>query len=127
MEISTQYFSLKQDRPPPLCGRLSMVIAAITCIILASVSSFSYAAPGGIPGRPDDGGGGGGAAPDYGDLIILYRDDNGVPIPSPAVQVPDPETGLLVDGGLCWQPIAFNVDDETLGPAECVVASVPAR
>lgn len=80
------------------------------------------AAPGGIPGPPD---GGGGTAPDFGDLIILLRDDNGVPIPSPETLVPDPETGLLVDGGLCWQPIAFNVDDETLCPADCVVDSVP--
>jgi len=78
------------------------------------------AAAGGIPGPPDDGGGGGGA-PDFGDLIILYRDIDGVPIPSPEVQVEDPETGLLVDGGLCWQPIAFNVDNTDLCPAECVV------
>ena len=54
------------------------------------------------------GGGGGGDIPDYGDLIILYRDVDGVPIPSPAVLVTDPETGELVDGGLCWQPIAFR-------------------
>ena len=70
------------------------------------------------------GGDGGGAAPDFGDLIILYRDDNGVPIPSPEDQVEDPD-GVLVDGGLCWQPIAFNVDDELLCPEECVVDSVP--
>jgi hypothetical protein len=40
------------------------------------------------------GGGGGGKAtpPDYGDLIILYRDEGGVPI---------------VDANLCHQPIAF--------------------
>ena len=76
---------------------------------------------------PCDGGGGdGGVAPDFGDLIFLLRDDNGVPIPSPETQVPDPETGLLIDGGLCWQPIAFNVDDPLLCPAECVVATDPA-
>ena len=63
--------------------------------------------------------------PDYGDLIILYRDPNGVPIPSPEVTVTDPETGLPVDGGLCWQPIAFNVGDLALCPAGCVVDSVP--
>jgi hypothetical protein len=81
------------------------------------------AAPGGIPGPPD---GGGGAAPDFGDLIILYRDDNGVPYPSPEVQVEDPD-GVLVDGGLCWQPIAFNVSDDpdTVCPTSCVVDSVP--
>ena len=61
------------------------------------------AAPGGQPGRP---GGGGEEVPDYGDLIILLRTDDGVPVPSPAVMVPDPETGEMVDGGLCWQPIA---------------------
>ena len=64
--------------------------------------------------------------PDYGDLIILYRDINGVPIPSDSVMVEDPETGLLVDGGLCWQPIAFNVDDAEACPEDCVVDSYPA-
>jgi len=63
--------------------------------------------------------------PDYGDLIILSRDINGVPIPSDSVMVEDPETGLLVDGGLCWQPIAFNVDDAEACPADCVVDSYP--
>jgi len=61
--------------------------------------------------RPPCDDGGGGAAPDYGDLIKLYRDPSGVPI--------------LTDEG-CWQPIAFNVDDEALCPATCVVESVPA-
>jgi hypothetical protein len=62
---------------------------------------------GGGGGGPGGGGGGGDdAAPDYGDLLILYRDDDGVPIPSDSVLVPDPESGLMVDGGLCWQPIA---------------------
>jgi hypothetical protein len=79
---------------------------------------------------PCDGGGGdggGGTAPDFGDLIILYRDDNGVPIPSAEVLVEDPETGLLVDGGLCQQPIAFNVTDTLLCPASCqVITTTPA-
>lgn len=69
-------------------------------------SGSSFAAKGGTPGPPDDGGDGGGA-PDLGDLIILYRDIDGVPIPSPETTVEDPETGQLIDGGLCWQPIAF--------------------
>ena len=75
-----------------------------------------------------NGGGGGGedAAPDFGDLIILLRDENGVPIPSESVLVPDPESGQLVDGGLCWQPIAFNVGDDVLCPAACVVDSYPS-
>jgi hypothetical protein len=69
------------------------------------------------------------AQQDYGDLIILLRDDSGVPMPSPEVLVPDPETGLLVDGGLCWQPIAFvpDPDPDNLCPAECVIeATTPA-
>jgi hypothetical protein len=33
----------------------------------------------------------------------------------------DPDTGDFVDGGLCWQPIAFNVDDELACPTDCVV------
>ncbi len=85
------------------------------------------AARGGNPGPPP-GKGGGGDVPDYGDLIILYRDERGVPIPSPAVTVPDPETGLPVDGGLCWQPIASGdfpegwvpPNDRTVVPTELV-------
>ncbi len=94
-------------------------------MILGSVVAFSTgalapdplaAAPGGVPGPPD-GKGPGGGTPDYGDLIILYRDADGVPIPSAAVQVPDPETGELVDGGLCWQPIsALNIGDVAWDP-----------
>ena len=71
---------------------------------------------GGGGGGPGGGGGGDVGAPDYGDLLILYRDDNGVPIPSNPVQVPDPETGMLVDGGQCWQPLAdvnFSYDGWT--------------
>ena len=61
-------------------------------------------------------------APDYGDLVKLYRDEYGVPYPSEAVMVPDPETGLDVPGGLCWQPLAFNVSDEVdaLCPSSCL-------
>jgi len=74
-------------------------------------SELTTAAKGGNPGPPP-GKGGGGGAPDYGDLIVIYRDEYGVPIPSPAVQVPDPETGVLVDGGLCWQPVAAAAGDD---------------
>ena len=102
---------------------LATMIAAVVFGIAGLIGSAN-AAPGGVPGPPDDGGGDG-AAPDLGDLIILYRDDNGVPIPSPVVDVTDPETGATVDGGLCWQPIAFNVEDTDLCPAVCVVDSVP--
>ena len=75
-------------------------------------SELTTAAKGGIPGPPPGKGGGGGEVPDYGDLIVLYRDEYGVPIPSPAVLVTDPETGLLVDGGLCWQPVAAAAGDD---------------
>jgi len=120
MENSTIYSSSVQTGPKLLFRRLLVAAVATTLLFLAGVSSSSFAAKG-SPGKPGDGGG---AAPDLGDLIILYRDDNGVPIPSPEVDVTDPETGETVDGGLCWQPIAFNVDTD-LCPAECVVASEP--
>ena len=58
----------------------------------------------GEPGPPP-GKGGGGEVPDYGDLIIVLRDANGVPIPSDPVEVTNPETGEPEMGGLCWQPI----------------------
>ncbi len=69
------------------------------------------AARGGNPGPPP-GKGGGGDVPDYGDLFIVYRDEYGVPIPSPVVTVTDPETGLDVDGGQCWQPLAAEASDD---------------
>jgi hypothetical protein len=73
---------------------------------------------GGGGGGPGGGGGGGdAAAPDFGDLLILYRDDDGVPVPSASVPVPDPESGLMVDGGKCWQPIA-DVDFSYVGWAD---------
>ena len=53
------------------------------------------AAPGGVPGPPDDGGDN--EPPDLGDLIILYRDADGVPI-------------LTNEIDLCQQPIAFPSD-----------------
>jgi hypothetical protein len=101
-----------------------MKIQSLVLMVMAALLIFSGDALAKGPGGGQGGGGGGdddgGSPPDYGDLIILYRDADGVPIPSDVVQVEDPETGLLVDGGLCWQPIAFNVDDELLCPAECV-------
>ena len=105
---------------------LFTVVLALAGLLAFSAGALAARPPGAGNGGGNGGGGGGDMAPpDYGDLIILYRDADGVPIPSDEVQVPDPETGLLVDGGLCWQPIAFNVDDETACPAECVVASAP--
>jgi hypothetical protein len=104
----------------------SLFITVMAALLLTSAGLIgsANAAPGGIPGPPD---GGGGAAPDFGDLIILLRDTSGVPIPSAATLVEDPETGELVDGGLCWQPIAFNVDDTALCPTDCqVTTTTPA-
>ena len=65
------------------------IVAALTGLLFFSGATLAAQGP------PD--GGGSGEPPDYGDLIILYRDVNGVPIPSPEVQVEDPETGLLVE------------------------------
>lgn len=99
---------------------------ALTSIGLLMLSSGVVAAGGAAGG----GAGGGGSTPDLGDLIILYRDAHGVPIPSPATSVEDPETGYIVSGGQCWQPIAFNYSDPAdlldLCPAECVVDSLPS-
>jgi len=53
------------------------------------------AAPGGVPGPPGDGGDN--EPPDFGDLIILHRDESGVPI-------------LTNETDLCQQPIAFPSD-----------------
>lgn len=111
-----------------------MKIQSLVLMVMAAVLIFSGEALAERPPGAGNGGGGGGNGSgddvaeiiDYGDLIILYRDVDGVPIPSPEVKVEDPETGLMVDGGLCWQPIAFNVDDELLCPPDCVVDSVPS-
>jgi len=101
--------------------KLATIFSAVLCLTFSGAALSSAKGPGSGGGG---GGGGGGEIPDYGDLIILYRDANGVPIPSPAVSVTDPETGETVDGGLCWQPIAFNVNTEAC-PADCVVTSDP--
>jgi len=71
------------------------------------------AAPGGIKGPPNDGGG---QAPpvDFGDLVILYRGDNGVPLLTP-------QDG---DTGRCQQPLAFNLTDPADScPDSCVVGA----
>jgi hypothetical protein len=99
-----------------------MKIQSLVLTVMAALLIFSGDALAERPSGAGSGGVGGGSGggsgdsvdeiTDYGDLIILYRDDNGVPIPSPAIKVTHPETGLLVDGGLCWQPIAFNVSED---------------
>lgn len=70
------------------------------------------AAPGGVPGPPDPGGN---EPPDYGDLIILYRDAYGVPI-------------LTDEIHLCRQPIAFPSESCTPdcgGMDPCLIPVVP--
>ncbi len=65
----------------------------LTMLFLAGLFVFSdsgFAAKGGTPGPPTNGGGG---SPDLGDLIVLYRDDWGVPI-------------LTDDFYKCQQPLA---------------------
>lgn len=74
-------------------------VSVLCAAILACPAAVLAAGPGG-------GGGGGGGSPDYGDLVVLYRDANGVPILSESQTVIDPETGAEVDGGLCLQPVA---------------------
>jgi len=74
-------------------------ITAAALIGIAGLAGSAIAAPrtcddGSHPPCEGGGGGGGGdvTTPDYGDLIILYRDDWGVPI---------------LDGNSCQQPIGF--------------------
>ena len=78
----------------------------ITTIAAVFIGSFGlvgsvYAAPGGGGGGGGKGGGGGGGGgdaaepPDYGDLVILYRDYRGVP---------------ELTGDDCQQPVAFESD-----------------
>lgn len=71
------------------------IAAALTGLLIFSAGALA-ARP---PGAGNGGGGGGGDAgtdpPDYGDLVILLRDDNGVP---------------MLDGNQCQQPIAYPSD-----------------
>ena len=99
--------------------KIHVVIITVMAALLLFGGDVLAAKP---PGAGNGGGGGGGGEiTDFGDLIILYRDADGVPIPSPVVPVPDPETGEMVDGGLCWQPLAFNLEDPDACPLDCQV------
>ena len=80
-----------------------IVILAVFCFCLPVFSGGALAAKPANAGNGGGGGGGGGGdtePPDYGDLVILYRDADGLPILTDAVG----ETGL------CEQPIAFPSD-----------------
>lgn len=94
-----------------------MKLLATAVLFGFGVASFSaFAAPGGVPGQnPDPGGGGDGGmdAPDYGDLFVLYRDADGIPI-------------LTADA--CQQPLAApGVTLPAIGTnPECVPGSETA-
>src|SRR5210317_2086810 len=99
-----------------------IIITVMAALLLFGGDVLAERPPGAGNGG---GGGGGGETTDFGDLIMLYRSDYGVPIPSPAVKVVDPETGELVDGGLCCQPLACNFSDppdpaNVVCPDDCV-------
>ena len=84
-------------------NRLAKAIGITGMMLVAGMSGSAFAAKGGVPGKPTDGGGGG-AAPDFGDLIKLYRNDSGVPyLTADSCQQPlpsdtCPEECVLVDG-----------------------------
>ena len=89
---------------------LTLLLSALL-IGSAGFSSAAIAAPklcdDGTRPPCDSGGGGGNEPPDLGDLIILLRDDFGVPV---------------LDGNQCQQPIAFPSDT---CPSECVLGDDP--
>ena len=77
-------------------------VTAFSAFLISSVGFIgsANAAPGGIPGPPDDGGGGE-PPQDFGDLVFLLRNDSGVPI---------------LDAEQCQQPIAFQTDADGTCP-----------
>ncbi|MDX1346068.1 MAG: hypothetical protein R3179_09225, partial [Sedimenticolaceae bacterium] len=75
------------------------IVTIVAIGILATVySNGLVAAPGVVGGSPD-----------YGDIVYLLRDENGVP-------VPNPQTG-------CRQPLAFPSNEGC--NLECVDPTVP--
>lgn len=91
-------------RTRTLAAILVLVVASIFAGADGSWAAFGEPGPGG--GSGSGGGGGEEGSPDWGDMVVLYRDADGVPVISDPVSVTDPETGLPVDGGLCQQPLA---------------------
>jgi hypothetical protein len=83
--------------------RLGAAVGMAVVMLVSGISANALAAPGGTPGKPGDGGGM--APPDYGDLIIIQRYDNGVPD---------------LDENDCWQPIASDSDLCILTPGDPV-------
>lgn len=96
------------QRQPKRLATTAFLATALS-IGMCALTAAAYAAPGGIPGRPD-GAGGGMAPPDFGDLFVLYRDADGIPI-------------LTADS--CQQPLAApGVTLPAIGTIpECVPAS----
>jgi hypothetical protein len=77
-------------------------VTAMICLLAFSAGVLAAA--------PPDACGGGTEPPDFGDLVILYRDANGVPI---------------LDGNQCQQPIAFPSETCLLECAEGEPCLVP--
>ena len=81
------------------------------------------AAKGGIPGPPDDGGGGG-EAPDFGDLIILYRDLSGVPyLTADSCQQPLPSDTCDTTACVLVPGVPAGADVIPVDPATCAVTT----
>jgi len=65
------------------------------------------------------------ATPDLGDLIVLYRNASGLPIPTDVESVLDPEINDYVDGGRCQQPLpADPLPAADVCPTACLVEAV---
>ena len=95
-------------------------VTAFSAFLIGSVGFIgsANAAPGGVPGPPDDGGGG--APPqDFGDLIILYRDASGVPYLTAGDPAPN-------GTGLCQQPLPSDACLLTPPDGCTLVAGDPA-
>ena len=97
--------------------RTLVFTAAAVFAGLLLISGSVNAAKGGTQGPPNNGGGGTPPPPpvDFGDLIKLYRNANGVPILT-AADVAGPNTGL------CQQPLYFASDE---CPTACEVVLSP--
>ena len=113
-------------------SRLAAAIGITSLMLVAGMSGSAFAAKGGTPGKPVDGGGGG--APDLGDLIVLYRDEWGVPIlteelcqqplAAPGVNLP---AGAMPDGTAIPECVPDTPTDSCIIPVDPLsCAVVPA-
>ena len=80
----------------------SLIVMVLAGLLIFSGNVLAERPPGAGNGG---GGGGGGEPPDYGDLLIIYRDAYGVPY-------------LTEDG--CWQPLPTEDCPDTCTPVEAV-------